>query len=102
MSLTNASTFGFISPTTRIYLKDCLDHTDSVLSSLELFMGNCDKLVDYIFSESIPALFAAWECLTARPLSGNSEKFVKTALALLKRFSDAWERLGDRLNQLQQ
>ena len=40
----------FISPTTRVYLKDCLDHADSVLSSLELFMSSCDKLVDYVFN----------------------------------------------------
>jgi hypothetical protein len=33
-----------------VYLKDCLDHADSVLSSLELFMSSCDKLVDYVFN----------------------------------------------------
>lgn len=48
----NAPILSFISPTTRLYLKDCLDHSESALSSIEMLAYACDKLVDYIFSKS--------------------------------------------------
>jgi len=41
---------GFVSPMAKIYLTDVLDHVDSVMSSVELFMGMTQQLEDYIFN----------------------------------------------------
>lgn len=41
---------GFISPMAKVYLNDVLDHVDSAISSLELFMGMSQQLEDYIFN----------------------------------------------------
>ena len=41
---------GFVSPMAKVYLSDVLDHVESALSSLDLFMGLCQQLEDYIFN----------------------------------------------------
>lgn len=41
---------GFVSPMAKIYLTDVLDHVDSTLNSLDLFMALTGQLENYIFN----------------------------------------------------
>lgn len=43
----SGATPGHISPLAKVYLSDVLDHIDAVLSSLELFSGLAQNLVDF-------------------------------------------------------
>jgi hypothetical protein len=40
---------GYMSPMTRIYIGDVLDHLEMVVSSLDQFVATCDHLTDYVF-----------------------------------------------------
>ena len=49
LSLSSNDDAGFLSRQTKIYLADVLDHLDGVLSSLELFSGLANNLVEFSF-----------------------------------------------------
>jgi Mg2+ and Co2+ transporter CorA len=49
----NAQIVGFMSHKSKIYLADVYDHMDYVLTSLEMFSGIGDNLVDYTFNVSV-------------------------------------------------
>lgn len=47
-------TEGYMSPMTRIYIGDVMDHLEMVVSSLDQFVATCDHLTDYVFVSSRP------------------------------------------------
>ena len=61
---------GYMSPMTRIYIGDVLDHLEMVVSSLDQFVATCDHLTDYVFvsrptlSDCLCEMLA---CLPGRP-----------------------------------
>ena len=44
---------GYMSPMTRIYIGDVLDHLEMVVSSLDQFVATCDHLTDYVFVSAL-------------------------------------------------